>query len=111
MKSFFPLECADNLYRIGLLVKSRRLQSRLRQKDLALSLSISEQTVRKIEGGDPLVELRSFMMVLWQLGLTQEVFRSLDGIESSSQLQANDPHTPHRVRLAKPRRADAGQTP
>jgi DNA-binding XRE family transcriptional regulator len=106
MKSFFPLECTDNLYRIGLLVKSRRLQARLRQKDLALALSISEQTVRKIEGGDPVVEVRSFMMVLWHLGLTQEVFRSLDGIESSSQLQANDPRAPHRVRLAKPQSED-----
>jgi len=45
-------------------------------------------------------------MVLWHLGLTQEVFRSLDGIESSSQLQANDPHAMHRVRLAKPQGDD-----
>jgi transcriptional regulator with XRE-family HTH domain len=103
MKRFFPLECAESLYRIGLMVKSKRLQSKLRQKDLALSLSISEQTVRKIEGGDPIVELRSFMLVLWHLGLTQAVFQNLTDVESSSQLQANDPHGSQRVRLIKPK--------
>lgn len=106
MKLFFPLECTENLYKIGLMVKSKRLQSKLRQKDLALSLSISEQTVRKIEGGDPVVELRSFMLVLWHLGLTQAVFQDVADIESTSQLRANDPHGSTRVRLKKPRSDD-----
>ncbi|UVL83719.1 transcriptional regulator [Pseudomonas sp. B21-028] len=99
MNEFFPIECADSLHAIGVLVKSRRLQSRQRQKDLAASLAVSERTVRKIEAGDPSVELRSFMLVLWQLGLTQEVFQSRQQIEASSLASVQAPHKT-RVRLA-----------
>ncbi|TWC13202.1 MULTISPECIES: transcriptional regulator [unclassified Pseudomonas] len=99
MNEFFPIECADSLHAIGALVKSRRLQNRQRQKDLAASLTISERTVRKIEAGDPSVELRSFMLVLWQLGLTQEVFQSRQQIEASSLASVQAPRKA-RVRLA-----------
>ncbi|UZE17720.1 transcriptional regulator [Pseudomonas sp. B21-054] len=99
MNEFFPIECADSLLAIGSLVKNRRLQNRQRQKDLAASLAISERTVRKIEAGDPSVELRSFMLVLWQLGLTQEVFQSRQQIEVSSLASAQASRNA-RVRLA-----------
>ncbi|MCL6704980.1 transcriptional regulator [Pseudomonas sp. T1.Ur] len=99
MNNFFPIDCADNLQAIGSLVKSRRLGNRQRQKDLAASLAISERTVRKIEAGDPSVELRSFMLVLWQLGLTQEVFQSRQHIEALSVTSAQASRNA-RVRLA-----------
>lgn len=99
MNDFFPIDCADNLLTIGSLVKSRRLQNRQRQRDLAASLAISERTVRKIEAGDPSVELRSFLLVLWQLGLTQEVFQSRQQIEASSLASAQVSRNA-RVRLA-----------
>lgn len=99
MNEFFPIDCADSLHAIGMLVKSRRLQNRQRQKDLAALLAVSERTVRKIEAGDPSVELRSFMLVLWQLGLTQEVFQSRQQIEASSHAAAQAPRNA-RVRLA-----------
>jgi len=103
MNSFFPIECCETLRKIGLLIKSRRLQSRQRQKDLAKALSVSEQTLRKIEAGEPVVELRSFMLVVWQLGLVQEVFQDLAEIESRSQFIAHNPTLPKRVRLIKPK--------
>lgn len=102
MGEFFPLECADSLYSIGLLVKQRRLQHKQRQKDLAASLSMSERTVRKIEAGDPSVELRSFMLVLWQLGLIQEVFQNLEAAPNSL-LDTLDSSSARRVRLPKAR--------
>ncbi|AWY41803.1 XRE family transcriptional regulator [Pseudomonas putida] len=102
MSDFFPLECADSLYSIGLLVKQRRLQHKQRQKDLAASLSMSERTVRKIEAGDPSVELRSFMLVLWQLGLVQEVFQNLQA-KPITVLNAFDSSNARRVRLPKAR--------
>ncbi|MGH8386096.1 MAG: helix-turn-helix domain-containing protein [Pseudomonas sp.] len=100
MSDFFPIECADSLYSIGLLVKRRRLQHKQRQKDLALSLSMSERTLRKIEAGDPSVELRSFMLVLWHLGLTQEVFQNIQMAATTSN-EAFVPHSAQRVRLPK----------
>lgn len=102
MSDFFPLECADGLHTIGLLVKQRRLQHKQRQKDLAASLSMSERTVRKIEAGDPTVELRSFMLVLWQLGLVQEVFQNLQATPTSL-LSTFDSSNARRVRLPKAR--------
>ncbi|WP_299835642.1 hypothetical protein [Pseudomonas sp.] len=42
----------------------------------------------------------------WHLGLTQAIFQNLTDVESSSQLQANDPHGSPRVRLTKPRSDD-----
>ena len=103
MTEFFPIECSDNLHAIGLLVKSRRLQTKQRQKDLARALGVSERSLRKIESGDPSVELRSFMLVLGHLGLTGEVFRSLEQLASSSQFQVHDPRAAVRVRLPKPK--------
>lgn len=103
MSDFFPIECADRLHAIGLLVKSRRLQNRLRQKDLALSLSISERTLRKIEAGDASVELRSFMLVLWHLGLTYDVFQHFDTHELPLRPPAHDVRPAQRVRLPRPK--------
>ncbi|POA22383.1 transcriptional regulator [Pseudomonas sp. FW300-N1A1] len=101
MSEFFPIECADRLHAIGLLVKNRRLQNRQRQKDLALSVSISERTLRKIEAGDASVELRSFMLVLWHLGLTFDVFQTLDAHELASRTPAHDVRPAQRVRLPR----------
>ncbi|WP_095196295.1 XRE family transcriptional regulator [Pseudomonas sp. Irchel 3A7] len=101
MSDFFPLECADSLYAIGLMVRRRRLQHKQRQKDLAMSLSMSERTLRKIEAGDPSVELRSFMLVLWHLGLIQEVFQNLQ--TPSTSLETFEPSSAKRVRLPKTR--------
>lgn len=103
MSDFFPIECADRLHAIGLLVKSRRLQSRQRQKDLALSVSISERTLRKIEAGDASVELRSFMLVLWHLGLTVDIFQTIDTRELASRSPAHDVRLAQRVRLPRPK--------
>ncbi|BBP67672.1 hypothetical protein PHLH5_52130 [Pseudomonas sp. Cab53] len=55
--------------------------------------------MRKIEAGDPTVELRSFMLVLWQLGLIQEVFQSRQQLEASSLVSTQAPRNA-RVRLA-----------
>lgn len=96
MTDYFPLECADSLLAIGVLVKQRRLQHKQRQKDLAHSLSMSERTVRKIEAGDASVELRSFMLVLWHLGLIDEVFH--DFRQRNATLE---PPASQRVRLPR----------
>ncbi len=114
MKAFFPVGCSDTLSKIGLLIKARRLDLGLRQSDFRSSLGISEHTLRKIENGSELVELRSFMLVLWRLGIDEMIFSALDGVEQSSQITKHLTHkedaraslSSKRVRLRKPRMED-----
>lgn len=113
MDDFFPVACSDSLARIGLLVKARRLSQGLRQADLTKAVGISAHTLRKIENGSERVDLRSFMLVLWRLGLNDLVFSPLDGIEKTSEItryasdeDAKDSIAGRRVRLAKPKSED-----
>jgi len=71
----------DALSNIGLLVKAKRLSLALRQADLKAAIGISPHTLRKIESGSELVDLRSFMLVLWRLGIADVVFASLEGAD------------------------------
>ncbi|KAF4559987.1 helix-turn-helix domain-containing protein [Pseudomonas sp. CES] len=110
MPDYFPVACADTLSKIGLLVKARRLALGLRQADLKAAIDVSAHTLRKIESGSELVDLRSFMLVLWRLGISDTVFSSLEGLEKSSQItrftRGHDAHqgiAAKRVRLAKPK--------
>lgn len=111
MDEFFPVACSDNLSRIGLLVKARRLSLGMRQEDLRTSIGVSAHTLRKIEAGSEFVDLRSFMLVLWRLGITETVFASLEGIENTSEIlryarneDAYQSIASKRVRLTKPKR-------
>ncbi|WP_349568660.1 helix-turn-helix domain-containing protein [Azotobacter salinestris] len=93
--AIFPLACADKLESIGLLVKARRLERKIRQKDLAALTGLSTTTLGKIEAGIPTVEMRGYMTVLWHLGLLDEVFQEL-------RVTTPAPYaTEHRVRLRK----------
>jgi len=69
--------CAAKLTNIGLLVKTRRLEQKIRQKDLAARTGLSTTTLGKIESGAPNVEMRSYMIALWHLGLLEDVFRDI----------------------------------
>ena len=113
MEGFFPVACAVKLSKIGLLVRARRLASGIRQSDLKATLGVSEHTLRKIESGSERVDLRSFMLVLWKLGLTETVFASLDGIEKTSEItrfvdegESHHAIATKRVRLPKSRPED-----
>ncbi|HEX8596845.1 MAG TPA: transcriptional regulator [Pseudomonas sp.] len=113
MDAFFPVACADKLSKVGLLVKARRLALGVRQSDLKVTLGVSEHTLRKIESGSELVDLRSFMLVLWKLGITETVFASLEGIEKTSEITrfTDEGESPHgiatkRVRLPKSKPED-----
>ncbi|WP_166366888.1 helix-turn-helix domain-containing protein [Pseudomonas akapageensis] len=96
----FPLACAEQLENIGLLVKNRRLERKIRQKDIADAVGISTQTLGKIETGAPSVEMRAYMVVLWHLGLLGDVFP----IIAPPALATYAPE--HRVRLKKTAKDD-----
>lgn len=95
MTSIFPLACADRLEKIGLLVKTRRLEQKIRQKDLAAQTGLSTTTLGKIESGTPSVEIRSYMTALWHLGLLDDAFQN-PGVPTVAPRT-----TEHRVRLRK----------
>ena len=78
MKDYFPVDCSATLYRIGLLVKAARLEQGIRQLDVVSRLGVPEKVVRRIERGDPSVSTRSLMLVLWNLGLMEKIFRSFE---------------------------------
>ncbi|MFB4393023.1 MULTISPECIES: helix-turn-helix domain-containing protein [unclassified Pseudomonas] len=80
---------------IGLLIKTRRLERKIRQKDLAEQTGLSTTTLGKIEAGAPNVEMRGYMTALWHLGLLDEAFQSLS-------VPSPAPYaTEHRVRLKR----------
>jgi transcriptional regulator with XRE-family HTH domain len=83
MSQFFPVDCSATLQRIGLLVKASRLDQGIRQLDVVSRLGVPEKVVRRIEKGDPAVSVRSLMLVLWNLGLTEKVFHSMEGTSIS----------------------------
>ncbi len=91
----FPLACADRLMKIGLLARTRRLERKIRQKDLAAQSGLSITTLAKIEAGAPTVEMRNYMIALWHLGLLDEVFQDVPMSSPASFA------TEHRVRLKK----------
>jgi len=70
---YFPLECKDLIDSIALIVKEKRLDTRMRQSDLAERVGVSVSTIRKIEAGERGVELGTMLHVLWQLGALKEV--------------------------------------
>lgn len=76
MNEYFPVDCEATLQRIGLMVKTARLKQGLRQLDVATRFGVPEKFVRRIEQGDPSVNARSLMLVLWGLGLMESIFRS-----------------------------------
>ncbi|WP_313202712.1 helix-turn-helix domain-containing protein [Pseudomonas sp.] len=87
------MACADRLMKIGLLAKTRRLERKIRQKDLAAQSGLSITTLAKIEAGTPTVEMSSYMIALWHLGLLDEVFQDVSMSSPASFA------TEHRVRL------------
>lgn len=96
----FPLACADRLMKIGLLARTRRLEQKIRRKDLAAQTGLSLTTLGKIEAGAPTVEMRSYMIALWHLGVLDEAFQDVPMTSPASFA------TEHRVRLKRGSRED-----
>ncbi|MFJ4373619.1 helix-turn-helix domain-containing protein [Pseudomonas japonica] len=103
MNEYFPVDCSSALQRIGLLVKSARLEQGVRQLDVVSRLGVPEKVIRRIERGDPSVSVKSLMLVLWNLGLMENVLRSFEGSPISFSDLQEDTHG----RRVRPRRAKA----
>ncbi|MEE1923218.1 helix-turn-helix transcriptional regulator [Pseudomonas sp. 148P] len=90
MNEFFPVDCSASLQRMGLLIKSARLEQGVRQLDVVSRLGVPEKVIRRIERGDPSVSVRSLMLVLWKLGLMERVFYSFEGSSISFSAMKED---------------------
>lgn len=97
---FFPLECKEVIESIALVIKNKRLASRLRQSDLAERVGVSVSTIRKIEAGDRSVELGTMLHVLWQLGIVKDVIAVDRALSQRPELSAR------RVRLPSVQKED-----
>lgn len=70
---YFPLECKELIDSIALIIREKRLDTRMRQSDLAEQVGVSISTIRKIEAGERGVELGTMLHVLWQIGALKQV--------------------------------------
>jgi transcriptional regulator with XRE-family HTH domain len=70
---YFPLRCKEAIDSIALVIKEKRLSSKVRQSDVAERVGVSVSTIRKIEAGDRNVEWGTVLHVLWQLGVLEDV--------------------------------------
>lgn len=70
---YFPLECKELIDSIALIIREKRLDTRMRQSDLAEQVGVSISTIRKIEAGERGVELGTMLHVLWQIGVLKQV--------------------------------------
>ncbi|GAB3370498.1 helix-turn-helix domain-containing protein [Azotobacter armeniacus] len=95
MEDFFPLECRKILENIGTRIRRKRLESRMRQADLARNIGVSAPTIGRIEAGDRKVETGTLLLVLWQLGLLDELIGKVPPPPAET--------TQRRVRLGKPK--------
>lgn len=64
-----PTLAAERLRQWGAVVRQQRLRQNLRCRDLAQRIDISEQTLQRIEAGDPSVQAASFLGALLAVGV------------------------------------------
>lgn len=95
MENLFPLECREILENIGARIRLKRLEARVRQADLAQSVGVSAPTIGRIEAGDHKVETGTFLLVLRQLSLLDEVIGQVPPPPVET--------TQRRVRLGRPK--------
>lgn len=64
-----PLEISRVTRDWGTAIRIARHQQRLTLKELAHRVQVSQQTLMRMESGDPTVQVGSYLCALWTLGL------------------------------------------
>jgi HTH-type transcriptional regulator/antitoxin HipB len=70
---------AQDLQRIGQLIRGERRAQGLTQDDLALLADLSRKTVADVERGKPTVQLATLLQILDALGLNLDVRKGVRG--------------------------------
>ena len=76
---------------------------------MAQRASISRTTLAKVEKGDPGVQLGTYTMVLFILGLTNRIADLADIRKDETGLQLEEEHLPKRIRM--PSSSSTSRTP
>ena len=66
-----PLEVADICHRLGVRIRTARLQRKWRQQDVVERTGYSRSTVLNVEKGDPKTALGIYLHILWLMGLAR----------------------------------------
>lgn len=97
---FYPEEVNSITIRLGERIRIARTRRRIRQADLAVRTGLSRSTIQAIERGELSCAIGSVFLVLWNLGLANEIELIGDpGLdEGGLALSLSDGHK--RVRIA-----------
>ena len=103
-KSMSP-SAANAISRLGRDVQIARRKRRLRQKDLAVRMSVSIGTLQRLEGGDPGVSIGVVAMAFLALGSLHRFVEALDVASDDVGLLHDRAALPKRVRrkVSKPK--------
>ena len=100
-KSRLPLAIRRDLVRLGENLRLARLKRRMSIADVAAAASISADTLRRLESGDPGVSLATFSMVLLALGERSRLSNFLDMATDDTGLIVDAARLPKRGRRRK----------
>jgi transcriptional regulator with XRE-family HTH domain len=97
-KDTFPLDCTSALKRLGSAIRVARLRRSLPLAEVAKRCMVTAPTLRKVERGDPSVNLGAVVTVLWLFGMQERLATLLDhdpvgeGLESRRRPSRARPH-------------------
>jgi transcriptional regulator with XRE-family HTH domain len=100
-KARLPLAMRRNFIRLGESLKIARKRRRMAMADVTEAAGISEDTLRRLEAGDPGVSLATFGMVLLALGEQRRLAALLDIATDETGLMVDISRLPKRVRRGK----------
>ena len=101
MKSTLPIPVARVLRKLGNDIQLARRRRRLPTATMAERASISRTTLTKVEKGDPGVSLGIYAMVLFVLGMSEQLGEIADAKNDSVGLVLEEEQLPKRIRIKK----------
>lgn len=73
LQLFYPEEVKSVATRLGERIRIARIRRKIRQEDLAVRTGLSRSTIQAIERGELPCAVGSVFLVLWNLGLADEI--------------------------------------
>ncbi len=94
-----PIPVVRALRKLGGDIRDARRRRRIPTATLAKRVSISRMTLRKVEKGDPGVQLGIYATVLFVLGMIDRLAELADPRHDATGLQMEEEQLPKRIRL------------
>lgn len=100
-KAALPLRAVQALRRLGADITVARKRRRMPQRLLAERMMVSEDTLQRLERGDPSVGLNVLAAALWALGLTDRLENVASPTADLVGVTAEAARLPRRARVAE----------